>query len=96
MDVWVLSSEGHPCGVVTDERVARAFGDESNNNDYVLFILNDLSLTGITSYKEVPPPSSVKDTLETVDKINQGLDNANKKLQEIIKNKKFKSNFLNK
>jgi hypothetical protein len=57
--VYVLSmlneNELRPVAVVTDEHVAEEWGRQDDNNDYILFELNDLSLTGLGSAPPFKP-----------------------------------------
>ncbi len=93
--VYVLSmlieNELRPVAVVTDEHVAEEWGRQNENNDYILFELDDLSLTGMGSaapFKPTPkPPAATPNEAEAIrrDTIKK-LKDSNTELQETVKN----------
>lgn len=103
----LIESEQRPIAVITDERAADEWSRQGDNNDWILFELDDLSLTGMGSaapFKPTPPPKAApgsdvfRDTIEIQKKSIaqlQGLVETLMKKVEELQGKKKRSAFKN-
>jgi hypothetical protein len=101
MIVYVLSTlvenEQRPVAVVTDEHAAEEWGQQNDNNDYILFELDDLSLTGMGSAPTLKPalkpktppaeqvPRDIMQQVEILTKANTSVMETNKKLEKMVR-----------
>ncbi len=93
----LIETEQRPVAVVTDEHVADEWGRQGDNNDWILFELDDLSLTGMGSaapFKPTPAPpeSDYRDTIkiqeESITKLRGLVETLMKKVEQLQGGKK--------
>jgi hypothetical protein len=85
----LIETEQRPVAVVTDDHAAEEWGRQNDNNDWILFDLDDLSLTGMgsaESFKPTPkPPAPKPDDVEKMRRDTmQILKDSNAQLQKTV------------
>jgi hypothetical protein len=91
-DVFVLStiigSEHRPVAVVTSEYTADQWVQSGNDNDWIPFAVDDLSLTGMADKSVTPFKPKPQPKIDDVEKMRrdtiQALKDSNKQLQQTV------------
>jgi len=92
MDVFVLTAlmedkkTERPVAVTTKQEVATQWANENKNNDWILFELDDLSLTDLaegskTTFRPKPAPTTSQ-TQQQLDEMTRQIEEANRQIEE--------------
>jgi hypothetical protein len=94
-------SEWRPVGIVSSEETANQWAAHGGNNDWISFIVDDLSLTGLSGEKsqfESKPPTpdeeKIRDIANKLMDTNARLLKINEALEEKLKGRKKRTSSL--